>query len=160
MRVRFALLIVILFVLACILIASCISAGQPTHHRHHHHYPHHHRHKPVPLPTTTTTTVPPAPPVVAPTTTTTTAPAQPAWDTVTPWQREAWTRVAICEEGGFVGYAGDAYPDSLGISAVNWSSNGGWNPPAGVDPETPDWQIMVAERIQTDPPDQGSCHAW
>ena len=109
---------------------------------------------PIAPPSTTTTTT------VSPVVTTTTAVPLTAWDTVTPWEREAWTRVAVCEEGGFIGYAGAAYPDSLGISAVNWSSNGGWHPPNGVAPETPDWQIMVAMRIQTDPPDQGGCASW
>lgn len=98
--------------------------------------------------TTTTTTSPPVAPTTAP------VPVQPSWDTVTPYERAAWTRVAICEEGGWVGYAGAAYPDSLGISATNWWAYGG-----GTN-LSEDAQIMVAERIQQNPPDQYGCASW
>jgi hypothetical protein len=72
----------------------------------------------------------------------------------------AWSRVAVCEEGGWVGWAGANYPDSLGISAVNWYANGGGgdlSPPA---------QIAVAQRIEAGAglagyvPDQGGCAPW
>ena len=55
---------------------------------------------------------------------------------------------------------GSAYPDGLGISAVNWYGNGG-----GSD-LSPDAQILVAEAIETAAgrsgyvPDQGYCAAW
>ena len=67
-----------------------------------------------------------------------------------------WTRVAVCEEGGWIGYAGPAYPDSLGISAQNWAS---------VCPDLSwssiDDNIECAERIQSDPPDQDGCNgSW
>ena len=75
-------------------------------------------------------------------------------DPVTAVERAEWSRVAVCEEGGWIGYAGPAYPDSLGISATNWFANG------GTSDVQEDAQIKVAERIQTDPPDQGSCAAW
>jgi len=87
------------------------------------------------------------------TTTTTTAPAGPI-DTVTPYERVEWSRVNVCENGGSWYPQGSAYPDGLGISAVNWYGNGG-----GSD-LSEDTQIMVAERIQFDPPDQGGCAAW
>jgi hypothetical protein len=65
-----------------------------------------------------------------------------------------WTRVAICEEGGWIGRSGSAFPDSLGITAANWWSHGGTN---DVSPAA---QIAVAERIQTWVPDQDGCAAW
>ena len=95
-----------------------------------------------PTTTTTTTTAPPAP-------------VQPSWDTVTPYERVEWSRVNVCENGGDWLPRGSAYPDGLGISSVNWYSNGG-----GSD-LSEDAQIMVAEKIQFDPPDQdGVCAAW
>jgi len=69
----------------------------------------------------------------------------------------AWTRVAVCEEGGWIGSASPGYPDSLGITAANWYGNGG-----GSD-ETPLAQIAVAERVATRyfwpgfVPDQSGC---
>jgi hypothetical protein len=71
-----------------------------------------------------------------------------------------WTRVAVCEEGGWIGYAGPAFPDSLGITAANWDANGG-----GSDLR-PMAQIAVARRLVaslglgTWVPDQGGCAAW
>ena len=71
-----------------------------------------------------------------------------------------WTRVAVCEEGGWIGYAGPAYPDSLGISAQNWAVYGGG---ASLAP----WaQIAVAQRLLAAAgmagwvPDQTGCAAW
>ena len=88
------------------------------------------------------------------TTTTTSAPTGPV-DTVTPYERIEWSRVSVCENGGSWIPQGSAYPDGLGISAMNWYRNGG-----GSD-LSEDAQIMVAERIQLDPPDQdGECRAW
>jgi hypothetical protein len=74
--------------------------------------------------------------------------------TVTPLEYAEWTKVAVCEEGGWIGYAGPEYPDSLGISAANWWGNG------GTSDLSPDAQILVAERIQSDPPDQDGCASW
>jgi len=66
-----------------------------------------------------------------------------------------WSQVAVCEEGGWVGADSADYPDSLGISAANWRDKGGTSDVA------PDAQIVVAQRIQTDPPDQGRCNgSW
>lgn len=112
--------------------------------------------KPVvspPPPSVTVTTAPVAPPPVVPETTPTTTPAV-STDGVTPEQYAAWTKVAVCEEGGWIGYAGPAYPDSLGISAVNWAAYG------GTSDLSPNAQIIVAERIQSNPPDANGCAAW
>jgi hypothetical protein len=65
-----------------------------------------------------------------------------------------WTRVAVCEEGGWVGWSGTAFPDSLGITAANWWSHG------GTADTSPAAQIRVAERIQSRVPDQGGCAPW
>ena len=67
----------------------------------------------------------------------------------------AWSRVAYCEEGGWIGAAGSAFPDSLGVDAANWWENG------GGDDTSPDAQILVAEalinRLQAAVPDQDGC---
>jgi hypothetical protein len=104
--------------------------------------------------TTTATSVPSSPPVSQPTSPvaiTTSAPATYEGDAYA-----EWTKVADCEEGGWIGYAGPAYPDSLGINATNWYGNGG-----GSD-VSPAAQIAVAQRIEgTDHvPDQNGCAAW
>jgi hypothetical protein len=75
-------------------------------------------------------------------------------DGVTDEERAEWTKVAVCEEGGWIGYAGSAYPDSLGINAANWSAYG------GTSDLSEDAQIIVAMRIQSNPPDQYGCAAW
>ena len=72
----------------------------------------------------------------------------------------AWTRVAVCEEGGWIGYAGPAYPDSLGISAQNWAVYSG-----GSD-LSPANQIRVGQAIEAAAgmagyvPDQSGCTSW
>jgi hypothetical protein len=65
-----------------------------------------------------------------------------------------WTRVAVCEEGGWVGWSGPAFPDSLGITAANWWSHG------GTADTSPAAQIRVAKRIQSRVPDQEGCAPW
>jgi hypothetical protein len=68
--------------------------------------------------------------------------------------------VARCEEGGWIGYAGPAYPDSLGINATNWANFGG-----GAD-LSPANQVRIAQDIEAaggSPgyvPDQGGCASW
>jgi hypothetical protein len=68
--------------------------------------------------------------------------------------------VAVCEEGGWVGSSGAAYPDSLGITAANWYANGG-----GSD-VSPAAQIAVARRLVSSlglgswVPDQTGCAPW
>ena len=67
-----------------------------------------------------------------------------------------WDRVAVCEEGGWGNYGFPAYPNSLGINATNWASNGG-----GSD-LSPAAQVAVAQRIEGTSfvPDQSGCAAW
>jgi hypothetical protein len=94
------------------------------------------------------------PPVTA--ATPVTAPA----DTVTPQQRSAWERVSLCEEGGNWAADGGRFSGGLGISRANWSIYGGGKFAATGAQATEDQQIMVAERIQSAPPDQDGCGSW
>jgi hypothetical protein len=87
------------------------------------------------------------------------APAGPV-DTVTPYQRAAWERVAMCEEGGDWNSDGSTFSGGLGISRANWDAYGGLQYAAEGAEATEDEQIMVAERIQGDPPDQYGCRGW
>ena len=81
-------------------------------------------------------------------------------DTVTPDQRAAWERVAMCEEGGDWGFEGSSFSGGLGISRANWDAYGGTEfAPEGSE-ATEDEQIMVAERIQSYAPDQDGCSGW
>jgi len=93
--------------------------------------------------------VPPPPPV----------PAGPV-DTVTPYQRAAWDRVAMCEEGGNWQADGARFSGGLGITRSNWAIYGGLQYAPEAAEATPDEQIMVAERIQSSPPDQYGCSSW
>ncbi len=81
-------------------------------------------------------------------------------DTVTPAQRAAWERVALCEEGGSWTADGGRFSGGLGISRANWAAYGGTQYAAIGAAATEDQQIMVAERIQSSPPDQYGCHGW
>lgn len=88
----------------------------------------------------------------------------PTTTTTVPWRTVVlaeWTKVAICEEGGWIGYSGKNYPDSIGITANNWYANG------GTSDVTPWAQIIVARRLVktfASPnwvPDQNGCvGAW
>jgi hypothetical protein len=81
-------------------------------------------------------------------------------DTVTPYQRAAWERVALCEEGGDWSSNGPTFSGGLGISRANWRLYGGGEyAPSGAT-ATEDQQIMVAERIDSSPPDQYGCRGW
>ncbi len=81
-------------------------------------------------------------------------------DTVTPYERAAWEQVAMCEEGGNWASDGSTFSGGLGISRANWDAYGGLQyAPEGAE-ATEDEQIMVAERIQSDPPDQDGCRGW
>ena len=105
-----------------------------------------------------TPATPPAPPP-SPASASSAAPAGPV-DTVTPSQRAAWERVAMCEEGGNWSYAGSRFSGGLGISRDNWIAYGGPEfAPVGAM-ATEDQQIMVAQRIQFSPPDQHGCGGW
>ena len=100
----------------------------------------------------TATASPPAPAAAG-------TPAGPV-DTVTPAQRAAWERVAMCEEGGNWSADSGSFSGGLGITRANWIAYGG----GAFAPEgamaTEDQQIMVAERIQPSAPDQYGCHGW
>lgn len=102
------------------------------------------------VPTTTATTAP------APASPTTTGPV----DTVTPEERAEWEQVALCEEGGDWQYDGGSYSGGLGISRANWDAYGGLEYAPDGAAATEDQQIMVAERIQFDPPDRDGCSGW
>lgn len=122
--------------------------------------------QPAPVPTTTvpvtvsSTTAPVvSPPTPVPTTSTTVPPASPSTE-LTSDVVEAWTKVAVCEEGGWGTYGFPNYPNSLGINSVNWYGNGG-----GSDLSI-SAQIAVGQRIATRyvyagyVPDQNGCAAW
>jgi hypothetical protein len=70
----------------------------------------------------------------------------------------AWSRVAVCEEGGWIGSSGPAFPDSLGIEALAWTEYGG-----GSD-VSPFAQIAVGERLihalGVPIPDAAGCASW
>ena len=111
-------------------------------------------------PTPTTQPPPPTttqPPVAAPTVATPPVTTTPVG---TSDLYAAWTKVAICEEGGWGHYGFPAYPNSLGITTANWYGNGG-----GSD-LSPSAQIAVAQRVvarYATPgwiPDQNGCSAW
>ena len=84
----------------------------------------------------------------------------PPTDTVTPAQRAAWDRVAMCEEGGNWAADGPRFSGGLGISRANWVIYGGLQYASRGALATPDEQIMVAERIQSYAPDQNGCGSW
>jgi hypothetical protein len=81
-------------------------------------------------------------------------------DTVTPDQRAAWDRVAMCEEGGNWQSGGSRFSGGLGVTRANWANYGGLQYAPEGAMATPDQQIMVAERIQSSPPDQYGCRSW
>ena len=97
-------------------------------------------------------------PVVAPAPVT--APVAAPADTVTPYERSAWERVALCEEGGNWQADNSGFSGGLGITRANWAEYGGLRYAPEGAMATPDQQIMVAERIQSGPPDQYGCRGW
>lgn len=112
--------------------------------------------EPAPPTTTTPTATSTTVPALAPTT----PPVAPSLPVGASDAYAAWTRVADCEEGGWVGSSGAAYPDSLGIDATNWYAYGG-----GTD-TSPLAQIAVAQALEAASgtpgfvPDQNGCAAW
>ncbi len=66
----------------------------------------------------------------------------------------------MCEEGGDWKADSSRFSGGLGITRANWDNYGG----QAFAPEgamaTEDQQIMVAERIQSDPPDRYGCRGW
>ena len=66
----------------------------------------------------------------------------------------------MCEEGGDWSSDGSRFSGGLGITRSNWAAYGGQQyAPEGAE-ATEDEQIMVAERIQSYPPDQDGCRGW
>jgi hypothetical protein len=106
-----------------------------------------------PVGTKQVTAIVPPPPPPAP------VPTGPV-DTVTSTQRAEWDRVAMCEEGGNWEADGSRFSGGLGITRSNWDSYGGLQYAPEAAEASPDEQIMVAERIQAYPPDQGGCSSW
>jgi hypothetical protein len=66
----------------------------------------------------------------------------------------------MCEEGGDWRADGSRFSGGLGITRANWAEYGGLQYASEGAMATPDQQIMVAERIQSSPPDQGGCRGW
>jgi len=88
-------------------------------------------------------------------------PQEPVSDGITQAMRVAWGRVAQCETGTNWGMQGPTYSGALGILNANWAKYGGlqYAPNAGMASE--DQQILVAQRIQQNPPDQYGCQgSW
>jgi len=75
-------------------------------------------------------------------------------------QMAAWTKVAICEEGGNWHVWGPVYSGGLGISNVNWIIYGGRQFASSAALATPEQQVAVAMRIQPYAPDQYGCANW
>jgi hypothetical protein len=85
-------------------------------------------------------------------------PAQIAEREVTPEEFAAWSKVNVCEEGGNWHVSGSEYSGGLGISNTNWTNYGGeFFSPTGAG-ATPKEQIVIAMRIQKNPPDQNGCN--
>ena len=82
---------------------------------------------------------------------------------VTPADVAAWTKVAICEEGGNWHVRGSKYSGGLGILNSNWTYySRGMGLPASAADATPIQQIAVAKKINAGyaVPDQHGCAAW
>jgi hypothetical protein len=84
--------------------------------------------------------------------------AQIAAQEVTPEEFKAWSKVNVCEESGNWHVRGSTYSGGLGVSNENWTYyRHGEFTVSAVD-ATPAEQIVVAERIQKNPPDQNGCN--
>ena len=75
------------------------------------------------------------------------------------WTYDAAMRVAICEEGG-ANVLGSTYSGYFGMLNSTWLAYGGAEFASNAYYATWDQQIIVAARIQTNPPDQNGCAAW
>jgi hypothetical protein len=85
-------------------------------------------------------------------------------DGVTNFQRAAWDRVNMCEEGGVWNVNGPVYSGGLGFSHANWNQFNTFGYPANAANATPEQQIRVAVafavRYWGNPnaaPDQNGC---
>jgi len=95
---------------------------------------------------------------------TTPSAGNPAGDTVTDFQRAAWDRVNMCEEGGVWNVDGPVYAGGLGFSRANWAEFNTFGFPADAAAATPDQQIQVATQFALHyygsvnaAPDQNGC---
>lgn len=88
-----------------------------------------------------------------------TIPSVPLGPTISPATFVAWDRVANCETGGNWAMEGPVYSGALGISNHNWWAYGGGEFASNAGLASPSEQIIVAERIQSSPPDQWGCSA-
>jgi hypothetical protein len=68
----------------------------------------------------------------------------PPGDTVTDFQRAAWDKVNVCEEGGNWHVDGATYSGGLGFTHTNWTQFNTFGFPADAADATPDQQIQVA----------------
>ena len=85
-------------------------------------------------------------------------------DGITAFQRAAWDRVNMCEEGGNWNVDGLVYSGGLGFSHTNWDEFNTFGYPTDAADATPDQQIRVAVAFATrywgNPnaaPDQNGC---
>ena len=85
-------------------------------------------------------------------------------DGVTDYQRAAWDRVNICEEGGRWNVHGAVFSGGLGFTNTNWTQLNSFGYPANAGDATPEEQIRVAVafavRYWGNPnaaPDQSGC---
>jgi len=76
---------------------------------------------------------------------------------VTPAEMTDWSRVCVCEENGNWYVRGPYFSGGLGISDVNWIAYGGTQFAPSAADATPAEQIIIAQRIRSDPPDQNGC---
>ncbi len=65
-------------------------------------------------------------------------------DGVTDFQRQAWFRVNMCEEGGLWNVDGPVYSGGLGFSHANWAAFNTFGYPADAAHATAEQQIRVA----------------
>jgi Transglycosylase-like domain len=65
-------------------------------------------------------------------------------DGVTDFQRQAWFRVNMCEEGGLWNVDGPVYSGGLGFSRANWAAFNTFGYPADAAQATAEQQIRVA----------------
>ena len=68
---------------------------------------------------------------------------------ITEYQRAAWYRVNVCEEGGVWNVEGSVYAGGLGMSRANWSIFNTFGYPSDAARATPDQQIRVAVAFAT-----------
>ena len=72
-----------------------------------------------------------------------------------------WTETAQCETGQDWSMVGPVYSGGLGMLNTNWVAYGGLQFASNAGYATPIEQVIVARRIQTNPPDVGECNgSW